>query len=409
VWDTQTGTPYGPPLIADTSPGNDVAFSPDGRTLVSAHLRSAAVWNMSGERAIGEPLGGGTAAITDVAFTPNGRWLVAGQLDGSTSVYDTATRRVARRIDGDSSVSAVAVRPDGKLFAVGTLDGQLRLFDRETGAAAGAPLDVGGGAVWQVAFSPDGRLLAVAVDPNGAAGFFTQHRQGEVQLWNVDSGRRVGRTIVPGAGSVFALAFNGEGTLLATGSYFHRLDLWDVSTQAHHGEPMRVADEGFPSISFDPSGRLLAGGGASGSVRVWRVADQLPAFPPLTGQSGPITGASADPRGSFLATTNQFGGTRLWDPATGLPYGGELISEKPGSLQPPVDVPFVVRNAFSPNGKLLATAGVGAFAMLWDVDPAVWRERACAIVGRNLSLEEWKQYLPPGTPYRATCSEWPLG
>ena len=47
--------------------------------------------------------------------------------------------------------------------------------------------------------------------------------------------------------------------------------------------------------------------------------------------------------------------------------------------------------------------------MLWDVDPAVWRRRGCAIVGRNLSRVEWKLYLPPGKPYRATCSEWPTG
>ena len=34
--------------------------------------------------------------------------------------------------------------------------------------------------------------------------------------------------------------------------------------------------------------------------------------------------------------------------------------------------------------------------MLWDVDPAVWRRRACAIAGRNLTREEWKLYLPAG-------------
>ena len=47
--------------------------------------------------------------------------------------------------------------------------------------------------------------------------------------------------------------------------------------------------------------------------------------------------------------------------------------------------------------------------MLWEVDPAVWRERACSIAGRNLSREEWKLYLPAGTSYRPTCSEWPSG
>jgi len=46
---------------------------------------------------------------------------------------------------------------------------------------------------------------------------------------------------------------------------------------------------------------------------------------------------------------------------------------------------------------------------LWSTDPAVWRRRACAIAGRNLTREEWKLYLPAGTPYAATCTEWPTG
>ena len=147
-------------------------------------------------------------------------------------------------------------------------------------------------------------------------------------------------------------------------------------------------------------------------MRVWRVADQRPAFPPLSGHTGPVTGAAFDPAGSFLATTSLFGGTRLWDPATGLGYGDELVGEPEARLARAVasTFPFLgLRNAFSPDGKLLAVAGVETRAMLWDVDPAVWRRRACAIVGRNLSREEWRLYLPPGTPYRATCSEWPTG
>ena len=134
-------------------------------------------------------------------------------------------------------------------------------------------------------------------------------------------------------------------------------------------------------------------------------------FPPLAGHTGPITGASFDASGSFLATTSLFGGTRLWDPATGLGFGDELAgSTRPARSSRPSIFPFLgLRNAFSPDGKLLAVAGVETLGMLWDVDPAVWRERACAIVGRNLSREEWNLYLPPGTPYRATCPEWPTG
>ena len=135
------------------------------------------------------------------------------------------------------------------------------------------------------------------------------------------------------------------------------------------------------------SGRLVAGGGATGPVRVWRVADQRPAFPPLSGHTGPVTGTAFDAAGSFLATTSAFGGARLWDPATGLGYGDELVgSPRPDSLAPTIDLPFLgLGNSFSPDGRLLAVAGVDERGMLWDVDPAVWRGRACAIVGRNLS------------------------
>jgi WD40 repeat protein len=117
---------------------------------------------------------------------------------------------------------------------------------------------------------------------------------------------------------------------------------------------------------------------------------------------------SFDPRRSYLATTSQFGATRLWDAATGLGYGDELISEKPASLEPSAELPYLPRNRFSPDGGLLAVAGVDTRAMLWDVDPTDWRRRACAMAGRNLSREQWRLYLP-GAPYRATCPEWPTG
>lgn len=376
---------------------------------MSSHLRSAVVWEASGHQALGDSLGDPAAVTTDVSFSRDGRWLAAGRFDGDIVVYDTATRRQALRIDGGSVVTAVTFHPDGNLIAVGTIDGKVRFLDSKSGAAVGTALDSRNSVVWQVAFSPDGRLLAVAVDPNGVKGFNVQKRQGEVQFWDVESRRRVGRAIAPGGGSVLSLAFSRDGTLLATGSYFGRLDLWEVATRAHHGKPMRVADDGLLSVAFDASGRLVAGGGAIGPVRVWRVADQRPAFPPLSGHTGPVTGTAFDPAGSFLATTSLLGGTRLWDPATGLGYGGELVASPiPDSLAPSIGLPFLgLRNAFSPHGKLLAVGGAEARGMLWNVDPAVWRRRACAIAGRNLSREEWNLYLPSGTPYRATCPQWP--
>jgi WD40 repeat protein len=409
VWDIEAGVAYETPLTADTTPVSDVVFSPDGRTLVSTNVSSAVVWNVGGEQSIGTPLGKRRDLTTAVALSPEGRRIVAGQLDGGTLVYDAATRREAVRIGGSSIVTAVAFHPGGNLVAVGTIDGQVGLFDPRSGTAVGSPLDFDKAEIWQVAFTPDGRLLAVAVDPNHPEQFGAQLRQGNVQFWDVKSRRRVGPAITPGAGSVFALAFNREGTLMATGSYRGQLDLWDLPTRTRHGKPMRITDDGVLSVAFDPGSRLVAGGGAIGPVRVWRVADQRPAYPPLAGHTGAVTGVAFDPTGSYLATTSLFGPTRLWDAATGTGYGDELVpTARPASAIPDVDLPFLgLGNEFSPDGKRLTTAGVDTFAMLWDVDPAVWRQRACAIAGRNLSREEWKLYLPASAGYRATCTQWP--
>jgi WD40 repeat protein/tRNA A-37 threonylcarbamoyl transferase component Bud32 len=409
VWDVRSGQPYGAPLRAGTSPVNDVAFSPDGRTLVSAHLGSAVVWSMDGNQAIGATLGGASDLVSDVAFSPDGTRIAAGLFDGGTTVYDAKTQRPAFRLAGRSTVTAVGFQPRGRLLAVGTVDGKVRFFDARSGEPSGRALDAGKAAVWNIAFSPDGRLLALAIDPNGVFGFNDQQLQGSAALWDVASRRRTGRAIAPGGGSVMAVAFSPDGKLLATGSYFGRLDLWDVAGRSRHGASMRITDDGVNSVAFDSTGRLVAGGGAIGPVRVYRVADQQAAFPPLAGHTGPVTGVAFDQGGTFLASTSLFGGTRLWEPGSGLAYGDELAADPNlAGVTRTINLPFLgLGNAFSPDGKRLAVAGIESRAMLWDVDPAVWRTRACAIVGRNLTREEWSLYLPSGTGYRATCKEWP--
>ena len=167
VWNAKTGAPYGSPVTVDTSPVSEVAFGPDGRTLVSAHQSSAVVWDMSGKQALGKPLDEGIDLTTDMAFSPDGTRLVAGRYGGDVVAVDTATRRATRLVDAGSIVTAVAFASDGKRVAIGTIDGRVRLVDPTSGTTVLLPLDVQNAAVWQVAFSPDARVLAVVVDPNG--------------------------------------------------------------------------------------------------------------------------------------------------------------------------------------------------------------------------------------------------
>ena len=281
---------------------------------------------------------------------------------------------------------------------------------RRAGRPSARPLDEGTRRVWQLAFSPDGRLLAVAVDPNGVDGFNVQRRQGEVQLWDVDSrqsrgagdraGRRIGalRGLQPGRHAARDRQLQRAARPVGCG----------------HPGPPRQADEGGgrrrperrvrserPSSSpaAERSGRCGCGAWPI-SGRPFRLSPATPARSP--GRRSTRPARSSRPR---ACSAGPGCGTRPRVSATATSWSE---ARGPARSTPSIDLPFLgLRNAFSPDGKLLAVAGVETLAMLWDVDPAVWRRRACAIAGRNLTREEWKLYLPAGTPYRATCSEWP--
>ena len=82
----------------------------------------------------------------------------------------------------------------------------------------------------------------------------------------------------------------------------------------------------------------------------------------------------------------------LWDVASGARIGPSLTS---GSRTAQVDL--------SPDGRrLLVTHGDGR-GVVWDIDPASWAQRACAIANRTLGREEWERYLP-GQPYAPACT-----
>ncbi len=90
---------------------------------------------------------------------------------------------------------------------------------------------------------------------------------GQVQLWDVASGREIAALKGHGKG-VTSVAFSRDGRLLASGSTDNTIRIWDVGTRQEL-RTLKGHSSNIDSIDFSPDGRLLASASNDGSTFLW--------------------------------------------------------------------------------------------------------------------------------------------
>jgi WD40 repeat protein len=156
--------------------------------------------------------------VPSLAFARDGTLLACATSDFNVRLWCPATGEEIGLLQGhEHNISALAFSADGRLLASGDDCGVVRLWDvtsKELLTTPIAPEDKFVKAV-AVAFAPDGRTFAVAVDRT-------------VRLWDVTTGQCVAR-LEGHEGNVICLAYSPDGTRLASGSYDRTVRLWDVA------------------------------------------------------------------------------------------------------------------------------------------------------------------------------------
>ncbi|HZY89019.1 MAG TPA: sigma-70 family RNA polymerase sigma factor [Gemmataceae bacterium] len=270
LWDVATGKEVRPGGAGHEAAVVCVYHGADGRTITSAGRDGAVrVWGAAtgGERSCVRAVADGP---NRVALSADGRTLAVWRAGGKEAqVIDARTGKERRRIPvGEDWLPQLALSPDGSVLACATYQ-SLRTWDTASGAAGAvkAAREEKTGTPGVLAFSPDGRLLALGTTSDGS-----WDREPAIYLWEVGTGRPAGR-LAGVRGGTFALAFSPDGRTLAAGGNNGAIRLWEMASGRERVQ-FAGGKNWLNALAFSPDGRTLAAGGfdltaADHTVRLW--------------------------------------------------------------------------------------------------------------------------------------------
>jgi WD40 repeat protein len=258
IWEAVTGNEIA--LIAPDSYLNSVAFSPDGKYVISgSDDGTARMWNAASGNEIA--LMTHESYVVAVAFSPDGKYVVSGSNDGTARVWEAITGKEIARMTHESYVNFVAFSPDGKYVVSAGCDhldtegfcttSTARVWETLTGKEIARMIHEG--YVYSVSFSPD----SLYVVSRGKNNF--------VLVWEAATGKEIVRLIHEGY--VYSVSFSPDSLYVVSGSDDNTVRVWEIATGKEVART--IHDDWVSSVAFSPDGQYVLSGSGDRTVQVW--------------------------------------------------------------------------------------------------------------------------------------------
>jgi WD40 repeat protein len=426
-WDVATGHQIGVALPANSGPVLSVGWESGGSAsttaerLVAATQRGVFEWNADSsalgptEFRLRRP--GRGPSISDIAAHGSGV-LVAGD---AITMYDVTSRAAHQRWSADpmkaklAHYGRAAITPGGDLAAIAykgysgreapsgvvvlqTATGRVaQRIDTPQGGNSNSYLP---SQSLPVAYSGDGSLLAF--QSAGLVDHLLDISRRTITSTNSGDEYEFERSIL-GRGTVGPIAFSPDGRLLAGAVSNAELRIWDTATGV---EQMTLSALVVNDVAFSADGARLFAATADGRVLVLD-AQHDRKLSEINPNTGPLVGLAVSTARNLLATISQSGIVSIRNLTSEEPIGTAVFANPDGAA-PGDGHPAL---AFANDGDTLAIESPGRLrdsVEFWDMRPSEWEHTACHLAGRNLTKAEWVEQFPD-EPYRKTCAEWAAG
>jgi len=166
----------------------------------------------------------------------------------------------------DGGVRSVTYSPDGSRIATAS-NVTIRIWNAET-AESNVSITVVRGEPKPLAFSPDGKHLAIGGFTRLAKGAGDRSATAGGTVWDAATGKKLLSLDEGHTGGVYDIAYSPDGTRLATASYDTTVQVWNADT----GEKIFVLkghSKAVLSVAFSPDGSRLVTGSSDGTARLW--------------------------------------------------------------------------------------------------------------------------------------------
>jgi WD40 repeat protein len=327
-------------LRGHTGPVAGAAFSPDGRSAVTAgDDGTARVWNTESGASL-HVLRGHSGRVLSASYSPDGKLVVTAGADGTARVWDAGNGASLRILyDHEGRVFSAVFDRDGRRIVTAGEDETARVWDTRSGKQLRV-LRGHAGFVRTAAFSPDGRLVVTAGD------------DGTARVWDSRAGVRL--AVLRGhKGIVYGAAFSPDGKLVVTAGADATARIWDVTGGAAI-HVLRGHEAALNIAAFSHDGKLVITASDDGTARVWDARKGAGLYV-LRGHGAVVNSAAFSPDGTLVVTAGADGTARVWDARSGAALH---VLRGHGAV--------VNSAAFSRDGTLVVTASDDETARVWD-------------------------------------------
>ena len=324
----------------------NMAFSPDGETLVSAGWGGKVrLWNTDAGKEF-YSIDSDRNKVYSIAFSAEGSLFATGNYTGSINIYQKDTAELKHTLEGHSEiVLALSFSPDLRSIASGSYDGTLSIWD----VVSGKKIHTESGYLGNFscfAFSPDSKTI---VSPT---------REIQICLWDTTNGtlqKTLNKADYNLLMFVNDVAFNPSGETIATASIEKSINLWD----RHTGEQIKklIGHESVVlCVAYSPDGKTIASGSSDKTVRLWDAKTGQLKYT-LEGHTKDVTNVVFSPDSKTVVSGSDDRTVHLWRADSGAVK--RVIKEHFSKI---------ANLAYSPDGQTLAIADHSDTIYLWDIN-----------------------------------------